>query len=365
MKLLLLLLTLVSGLAHGYVSTPDVVYDEVNGTKLAMDVFSPTGVPLWPRPALVFIHGGCFSGGSRKDIPEEMKKMADEGFVVFSVSYRLSTVAKYPAALTDLQQAIRYIRKHSLRYMINPGKIIAHGESAGGTLAAYLGVRPIRSRSGDIDLLSSRVPFVSEWFGRMDFTEGQSTGTDCAESFLGKKRTPETMKDFRKASVIPYIDEKSAEFFIIHGTDDKQVYPIHSTLLANKLWNLNKTAELYFNENQPHGFERANPWILTKNRILAFAGKEEKKNPVHPFYEVNYNLFERGPFRGKFDLNLILGLGPKVTVLSKLSSESFQNEQTISGKVGIISKSKKYELKAESFTRASDMSSIEISDERD
>ncbi len=328
-----------------------------------MDIFTPNAIPLWPRPALVFIHGGCFSGGSRKDIPEEMKKMADEGFVVFSVSYRLSTVAKYPAALTDLQQAIRYIRKNSIRYMINPAKIIAHGESAGGTLAAYLGVRPIRSRSGDIDLLSSRVSFVSDWFGRMDFTEGQSTGTDCAESFLGKKRSPETMEEFRKASVTPYIDEKSAEFFIIHGTDDKQVYPIHSTLLANKLWSQGKKAELYFNENQPHGFERQNPWILTKNRMLTFAGKAEKKSPAHPFYEMNFKLYERGPVLGKFDLNLILGLGPKVTVLSKLSSESFQNEQMISGKVGIISKSKKFELKTESFTRATDAGSIEITDE--
>lgn len=355
MKLSLLLFALVSGLAHGYVSTPDIIYDEVNGTKLAMDVFTPSKPSIWPRSALVFIHGGCFSMGSRKDIPEEMKKMADEGFTVFSVSYRLSTVAKYPAALTDLQQAIRFIRLNAFRFMVNPTKIIAHGESAGGTLAAYLGVKPIPSRSGQIDLLSARVPFVSEWFGRTDFTEGQSTGTDCAESFLGKKRSPETMEAFRTASVLPYVNKKSAEFFIIHGTEDKQVYPIHSTLLANKLWAQGKKAELYFNENQPHGFDRRNPWHLTKNRILAFAGKAERENPVHPFYEINFRLYERGPIQGSFDINLIPGLGPKVTVLSKINSQA-------SGKVGIISKSKKFKLKAESFTHAVDMSSIEISE---
>ena len=234
-------------------------------------------------------------------------------------------------------------------------KIIVHGESAGGTLAAYLGVRPILSRNGRKDLLSARVPFVSEWFGRMDFTEGQTTGTDCAESFLGKKRTPETMADFRKASVLPDLNEKSAEFFIIHGTNDQQVYPIHSTLLANKLWAKGKKAELYFNENGPHGFDRKIPWALTKNRILTFAGRTKKQNPVHPFYEINFRIFERGPIHGKFDLNLIPGVGPKVTVLSGISSE-------VSGKVGIISKSKKLKLKAESFTNSSDINSVELNE---
>lgn len=339
MKLSLLLIAFLSGMAHGHVSTPDVVYDEVNGQKLMMDVYSPSAPSLWPRPALVFIHGGCFSMGSRKDIPEEMKKMADEGFTVFSVSYRLSTVAKYPAALTDLQQAIRFIRKNSLRFRINPLKIIAHGESAGGTLAAYLGTRPIRNRNGETDLLSSRVPFVTEWFGRMDFTEGQSTGTDCAESFLGKKRSPETMEYFRKASVLPYVNEKSAEFFIVHGTSDQQVYPVHSTLLANKLWSKGKTAELYFNENEPHAFNRKLPWIITKNRILAFAGKADKTSPRPPYYEIPFRMYERGPIRERFDLNLILGEGPVVPVLKNMS-------EVTSGKIGVISRSKKMKLKS-------------------
>lgn len=338
MKFCLLLIALISGMAQGYESTPDVVYDEVKGTRLMMDVFTPSKAFLWPRPALVFIHGGCFSMGSRKDIPEEMKQMADEGFTVFSVSYRLSTVAKYPAALTDLQQAIRFIRKNAIRFRINPLKIIAHGESAGGTLAAYLGTRPIRARNGETDLLSSRVPYVSDWYGRMDFTEGQSTGTDCAESFLGKKRSPETMEYFRKASVLPYINEKSAEFFIIHGTTDQQVYPVHSTLLANKLWSKGKPAELYFNENEPHGFHRKLPWIITKNRILSFAGKAEKKKPEPPFYELAFRMYERGPIRSPFDLNLILGHGPVVPVLKNMS-------EVTSGKIGIISRSKKMKLK--------------------
>lgn len=265
--------------------------------------------------------------------------------MVFSVSYRLSTTAKYPAALKDLQQAIRFIRKKSLRYRINPRKIIVHGESAGGTLAAYLGVRPITSREGKIDLFSQRVPYVSEWYGRTDFTAGQATGTDCAESFLGMKRGPETMDAFKKASVLSSLDEKSAEFFIIHGTNDQQVYSNHSTLLANKLWSLGKKAELYFNENQGHAFDRKIPWILTKNRILSFAGIAEKIQAQPPFYELEFSLYERREIKDKFDLDLILGLGPNAVVLSQMGSEDFSDQRLLEGKVGVISKSKKHQLK--------------------
>ncbi len=361
MKLLLLLiLSSLTGLAYGYVATPDVIYDEINGVKLGMDVFTPSEPGMWLRPALVFIHGGCFSMGSRKDIPEEMKQMADEGFTVFSIGYRLSTVAKYPAALKDIQMAIRYIRRNSLKYKIDPLNMIAHGESAGGSLAAYLGVRPVTNRAGKIDLLSFRVPFVSEWYGRMDFTASQSTGTDCAESFLGLERGPRTMEAFRKASILPYVNERSAEFFIIHGTADQQVYPIHSTQLANKLWSLGKKAELYFNENQPHAFDRKIPWILTKNRILAFAGKAERQKAEPPFYELNYVLHERQPIQGSFDLSLILGTGHAATVLSKISSSGFQSDATLSGQVGVISKSKKMNLKLESFSRQEESGYVEF-----
>lgn len=346
MKLsLFFLLGFLTSLAYGHETISDVVYDEINGVKLELDVFTPSKFSLWPRPALVFIHGGCFSAGSRKDIPEEMKKLADEGIVVFSVSYRLSTVAKYPAALKDLQQAIRFIRRNSLRYRINPRKIIVHGESAGGTLAAYLGVRPITNREGKIDILSQRVPYVSEWYGRTDFTAGQATGTDCAERFLGMKRGPETMEAFKKASILPSLDEKSAEFFIIHGTNDQQVYSNHSTLLANKLWSLGKKAELYFNENQGHAFDRKIPWILTKNRILSFAGVEQN-SPAHPpFYELEFSLYERREPKEKFDLDLIFGIGPKAIVLSQIGSEEFNAQRSIEGKIGIISKSQKHHLR--------------------
>jgi acetyl esterase/lipase len=272
-----LILTLQSALA--FVVESNVEYDVIQDYKLSMDVYSPSKPSFHLRPALVYIHGGCFNAGSKKDISAEVKSLADDGFTIFSLDYRLSTVAKYPAAVSDVQQAIRFIRKHALRFQIDPEKIVTHGESAGGYLAAVLGVRPLPNRSGEIDQYSDRVKLVSDWYGRTDFTLPQTTGTDCAASFLGLPRDPENLNAFQEASINPYVDKNSSAFHIVHGSADEQVYPVHSVTLANSLWNLNRSAELVLSEGASHGFIGGTAWKLTRNYILNFF---EIKNSLPP-----------------------------------------------------------------------------------
>jgi acetyl esterase/lipase len=263
------LLSLFPLIASAYETMRDVVYDTIQEKKLTLDVYSSSKKSIHASPALVYIHGGCFSAGSKLDVPLEVRKMADQGFVVFSVGYRLSTVAKYPAAVKDVQQAVRFIRKNATSFNIDPNKIITHGHSAGGYLASILGVRPLTNREGRIDELSDRVNLVANWYGRMDFTLPQAEGFDCAADFLGKKRSPENEKFFREASVTNYINEKSAAFHIVHGMADKQVYPIHSKLLYDALRKFNRPVEMIWIKNQGHGFTGGEGWDKTKESMLS------------------------------------------------------------------------------------------------
>lgn len=263
--------------AVAYTSLTDVVYDTINGTKLKMDVYRPSTTTTAAKPALIFIHGGCFSSGSKKDMQTYLKQFADEGFVVFSLDYRLSGTAKYPAAVTDVQQAIRYIRKNAASFQIDPTKIIAHGESAGGYLAAVLGVKALPDRNGAVDQYSNRVALVLDWYGRTDFSRPQVTGTDCAASFLGLSRTTANASKFAAASIHPYVDQNSSPFHIIHGTKDAQVEPIHSSILANKLWNAKKTATLTIAQGYEHSFHGGKPWEITRRYVLSFLGKKDSK----------------------------------------------------------------------------------------
>jgi acetyl esterase/lipase len=327
-----ILLYLSSGLASAKTS---LVYDTVQGVSLLLDMYAPKKVKR-SSPALMFIHGGCFSHGSKDGIPGDVKKMTQDGFVVFSVQYRLSGVAKYPAAVDDVREAIRFIRKNAKRLRVDPTKIMVHGESAGGYLAAILGIREIPDREGNIDEFSAPVAFVSDWFGRTDFTATQTTGGDCAESFLGYKRTHETMESFRKASVTHVVSKKSARFIMIHGTQDQQVYPYHSTHLANKLERKKLPYELYFVDGKGHGFPRQTPWALTRKAMLETLGKETVPVKNKPLI-FNYTVTEEFPLSGAFELSLQMKGGEKVGVWLNGTTKDFHPvTRTLRGRVGII-----------------------------
>lgn len=255
--------------SFAYEVEKDIVYDTIDNIPLKLDLFRPSQKTT-SAPSVVFLHGGCFNAGSKNDIPNEVKALADEGFVVFSVGYRLSTVAKYPAAVTDIQQAVRFIRKNAGRFGIDAHKIIGHGLSAGGYLAAILGVRPMPDRSGNIDSFSDRVDLVVDWYGRTDFTLSQSQGFDCAVDFLGFPRTPETRKKFEEASILPYVDRHSADFYIVHGTADQQVFPVHSELLFTKLKKQHAKVHILRMLGAGHAFTGGTAWKRTKDFLMSY-----------------------------------------------------------------------------------------------
>lgn len=266
----LILTLLFTSLTYAYTVEKNVTYDVVDGVSLKLDIYHPSVSSSALRPALIYTHGGCYSVGNKTDIHEDVKKLADAGFTVFSVGYRLSGIAKYPAGLTDVQQALRFIRKNAIYYQVDPLKIASHGESAGGYLAAALGLRPALDRSGKEDEFSDRVQFVVDWFGRTDFTKTQTTGEDCAVSWLGIPRNEQTMSKFKEASLLPYVDANSSSFLILHGTSDTQVLPLHSKLLSEDLKKAERPVEMVWIEGAGHGFDRTETWKLSRERLLKF-----------------------------------------------------------------------------------------------
>jgi acetyl esterase/lipase len=67
-------------------------------------------------------------------------RLAQQGFAAVTISYRLSGEAPYPAAVQDVQQAVRWVRAHREALHIDPGRIALAGGSAGGQLASLAGV---------------------------------------------------------------------------------------------------------------------------------------------------------------------------------------------------------------------------------
>lgn len=116
----------------------DLVYANYNGREMHIDVYSSKTIK-YPKPAIVFIHGGGWASGNKQMEAPLAIFLAQHGFVAATVEYRLSPEALYPAAITDIKTAIRYLRKNSEELHIDPAYIAVSGTSAGGQLAALTG----------------------------------------------------------------------------------------------------------------------------------------------------------------------------------------------------------------------------------
>lgn len=129
---------------------PDVVYGtQADGALLTLDVCSPPTTESSGNadllPAVISIHGGSWARGDKgnSDWRGVCEWLASEGFVAYSVNYRLVPDVAFPAAIDDLALAVEWVRQpeHAKKYGIDPDRIGAFGGSAGGNLAALLGAR--------------------------------------------------------------------------------------------------------------------------------------------------------------------------------------------------------------------------------
>src|SRR6185436_9205212 len=92
--------------------------------------------------AIIVFHGGGWRNGDKQQYFEPTNRyLANLGFVVFDVQYRLSGVAKWPAQLEDARTAIQWVRDCAGDYHVDPHQIALLGRSAGGHIALMAAFR--------------------------------------------------------------------------------------------------------------------------------------------------------------------------------------------------------------------------------
>lgn len=118
-----------------------ICYKETESIKLNMHIFLPKDIQAGDkRPAMLFIHGGGWRGGTPAVHAFESLYFSKRGIVTFTISYRLlGKGAKTPAdCLEDARDALKFIRKNAEKFNIDPTRILTSGGSAGGHLASAL-----------------------------------------------------------------------------------------------------------------------------------------------------------------------------------------------------------------------------------
>lgn len=117
----------------------DVPYD-TKSPRQSFDLYLPDEGD-GPFPLLIHIHGGAFAFGDKRDDHMDAYLVGvKRGYAVASIEYRVSSEATFPAAVLDCREAVRYIKSHAEEYKVDVNKIIVIGGSAGGNLAAMLGM---------------------------------------------------------------------------------------------------------------------------------------------------------------------------------------------------------------------------------
>jgi acetyl esterase/lipase len=135
----------------------DVQYGSADGFTLLLDVYVPDG---GPHPAVLLIHGGGWRQGDKADWAPEGERLAAAGFAAFAVNYRLAPAGgtwHAWAPVEDLRGAARWLRANAASYGVDPTKLAALGDSAGGHLALLLGTT---GQTGQ-----DRVEAVVSWSG--------------------------------------------------------------------------------------------------------------------------------------------------------------------------------------------------------
>lgn len=170
-----------------------VPYAAIPGVRpLELDLYLPpeSGGPV---PVVVFLHGGGWRLGSRhaagpmyRDAsPTPFERVAQAGIAVACVDYRLSGEATFPAQLHDAKAAVRWLRTRAGDLGIDPERIAAWGESAGGHLAELLGLTTDDAElEGNVGFTesSSRVAAVVAWYAPSDVAAvATDTGADPAD----------------------------------------------------------------------------------------------------------------------------------------------------------------------------------------
>ena len=112
----------------------DVVYAEVAGEPLRYDHCRVVGAN-GATPAVVFVHGGGWTGGDPSQAGGNALHFARRGIATVSISYRLAPAHRFPAALDDVRRGLRYVRANADRLGIDPERLVLLGLSAGAHLA--------------------------------------------------------------------------------------------------------------------------------------------------------------------------------------------------------------------------------------
>ncbi|CAF1185862.1 unnamed protein product [Rotaria sp. Silwood1] len=204
-----------------------VTYDDAT---LTLDFYTST--VSGKRPCVLVIHGGAWSAGDSKQLPELNSHLARAGYHCAAISYRLAPRWQCPAPIEDVAAALNYLCKHADDLNIDTNNFVLLGRSAGGQialLAAYT-------------LQQSGIKGAIDFYGPADMIYGYMVPTNPYVINSGQALARYIGGDYYQipdkyaaSSPIEFVNRQTVPTLIFHGLTDALVFCEHSRRLSAKL----------------------------------------------------------------------------------------------------------------------------------
>jgi acetyl esterase/lipase len=258
-------------------SIEEVTYADRETGPLTLRVFRPTDTVRHPT-AVLHLHGGAWRVGMPASLNYRSSRLAACGYTVIQVQYRLLGAAAWPAPMTDLRSALRWVVDHADSLGVQPNAIVLWGHSAGAHIAlmtaATLADESLDHPDDDRSVQIS-VAAVVDCYGPVSFHSG---GTALLAIRPGGHDLAAIVANHRSDGALPGIDlleepcsQEQADAIsplalvhpdfpptlMVHGTSDTLVQLVNSRRLAAALTRLGVVHELVEFAECNHEFDGA------------------------------------------------------------------------------------------------------------
>ena len=221
----------------------DVPYGGGPQGDLCVDIYLPAGAGQ--HPAVLCLHGGAWLRGSQRLYESWGPWLADRGYAVVAVDYRLSSEVSpaWPGVWDDVCRSLEWLIGNASSLQIDPSRIVAIGDSAGAHMAAMLSLHErtaqhIRAVVGVYGIYD-----LPDWWRvtqppkRTDDPVGRLMGRSCREA----REEYESFSPLHRLQRLA--GRPAAKYLIIHGDQDAVVHHNQSERFLSALRDKNAEAQ--------------------------------------------------------------------------------------------------------------------------
>jgi acetyl esterase/lipase len=219
-----------SGIGADKVKHQPIIYKILQTDTLTFDYYPSAKENS--SPVVIVIHGGSWENGDSKQLPSLNNYLANKGYNIAAMNYRLAPKYRSPAAVEDVKDLINFLKRFHTRLKIDTTNIILFGRSAGAQIAL----------AATYSFYDKNIKGAISFYGPADMVWGaqikgnnliMNTDQVYRDYFGGLYN--EVPDKFKESSPIEYVNESSPPTLIIHGENDVLVSHQHSEHLHKKL----------------------------------------------------------------------------------------------------------------------------------